>query len=315
VGRSHQPQRARVTARPGLQGSSSYQITIRFRDDVKASDQVLWADRELNVHGRRRLGTRQWTMITSKQLRAAGRLTFPPKGLPMLTARMITKLLATLRRRPTSAPRARLASDEQRVDLTDGTGRPGAEILPGQGDDRRVGIRRPRPRRRPHRHLRRVLNLTKVKILRIRAATANTNDVVVGGAAANAFLGPFADATDKIAIQARRRGCCLIAPNAGYTVIAGTGDQLKIANSGAGTGVDLHDRDHRLLGMPCRRPFHRAHPRRSRVQAADQAAAGRARQEILRVMHEQGRRELSQRSRAWSRSRLGNRRRRASPGA
>jgi head-tail adaptor len=50
-----------------LTGISFFDITIRYRDDLKPSDQVIWlsaGDRELNIlSAEDRLGTRQWTVI------------------------------------------------------------------------------------------------------------------------------------------------------------------------------------------------------------------------------------------------------------
>jgi hypothetical protein len=77
---------------------------------------------------------------------------------------------------------------------------------------------------------------TVVKILLVKASPANTNNVLVGGAAANAFVGPFADATDIVSIPPG--GCAMfVHPGAGWTVTAATGDLLKIANSAGTTGV------------------------------------------------------------------------------
>jgi hypothetical protein len=79
--------------------------------------------------------------------------------------------------------------------------------------------------------------LAEVRAIMIKAAAGNTNNVVVGGAGSNPFVGPFADATDKLVIPPG--GCVLLtAPSAGWTVTAGTGDILLIANSGSGTAVD-----------------------------------------------------------------------------
>lgn len=77
----------------------------------------------------------------------------------------------------------------------------------------------------------------RIKALYIAAAAGNTNNVVVGGAAANTWTGPFADATDKVSL---RPGAylLLVAPDAtGYAVTADTADQLKIANSAGSTSV------------------------------------------------------------------------------
>jgi hypothetical protein len=80
------------------------------------------------------------------------------------------------------------------------------------------------------------LTFVKVKAIQIRAAAGNTNNVVVGGASANAFVGPFGAATHTIAIPPSGV-LTLCAPKAGWTVTPSTGDLLRIANSGAGSGV------------------------------------------------------------------------------
>lgn len=83
------------------------------------------------------------------------------------------------------------------------------------------------------------LTFAKVKALYVAAAAGNTNNVVVGGAAANAWVGPFGDATDKITV--RPGGVLELAVGEadinGYAVTAGTGDQLRVANSGGTTSV------------------------------------------------------------------------------
>jgi len=81
------------------------------------------------------------------------------------------------------------------------------------------------------------LTFAKVKAICVRTSKSNTNNVVVGGAASNAFQGPFGNANDVVAIQPG--GAFMItAPKAGWTVTAGTGDLLKIANSGGGSSVE-----------------------------------------------------------------------------
>lgn len=82
-----------------------------------------------------------------------------------------------------------------------------------------------------------VISLTKVKALIIFAAAANTNDVVVGGAASNGFSTPFGAAAHTVKVKPG--GCMvLIAPDAaGYAVVAATADLLQVANGGAGTPV------------------------------------------------------------------------------
>jgi hypothetical protein len=80
------------------------------------------------------------------------------------------------------------------------------------------------------------LTFATVKAILVLAAAANTNNVVVGGAASNGFVGPFGDATDTIAVKPG--GAFLwVAPATGATVTASTGDILKVANSSSGSSV------------------------------------------------------------------------------
>lgn len=77
----------------------------------------------------------------------------------------------------------------------------------------------------------------KVKALMIRAAEANTNDVIVGAAASTPFLGPLGGTTPTITLKP---GAFFIMsyPGAGWVVTNSSNDLLKIANSAGGTGVD-----------------------------------------------------------------------------
>ncbi len=81
------------------------------------------------------------------------------------------------------------------------------------------------------------ITLTKIKGILIKASANNANDVLVGGAGSNTFVGLFGDATD--VVKVKPGGLLLaVAPDAnGLPVVAGTGDQLKVANSGAGSAV------------------------------------------------------------------------------
>ncbi len=80
------------------------------------------------------------------------------------------------------------------------------------------------------------LTFVTIKAILVRAAKGNTNDVLVGGAASNTFLGMFNDATD--IIKVKPGGVFLwVAPQVGAPVTASTGDILKVANSGAGSSV------------------------------------------------------------------------------
>ncbi|MGC5009747.1 hypothetical protein ACLQ2R_03175 [Streptosporangium sp. DT93] len=83
------------------------------------------------------------------------------------------------------------------------------------------------------------LSFARLKVLLVRAAAANVNQVLVGGAASNAFAAPFGDATDKIKIPPG--GTLLLAAGqadaTGYAVTASTADLLLIGNGGAGSSV------------------------------------------------------------------------------
>lgn len=82
------------------------------------------------------------------------------------------------------------------------------------------------------------VSFAKVKSIYVSAASGNTNNVVVGGASATQFVGPFGAATHTIAVPPG--GVFLIAGPAlaGIGAVSnGATDLLKIANSGAGTSV------------------------------------------------------------------------------
>ncbi|MEK9751743.1 MAG: hypothetical protein VW338_00830 [Rhodospirillaceae bacterium] len=80
------------------------------------------------------------------------------------------------------------------------------------------------------------LVFAKVKAILIHADDGNTNNVVVGNAAANPFVGPFDDGTATVAIPPGGF-LFLAAPAGGWTVSTDSADILKVANSGAGTAV------------------------------------------------------------------------------
>jgi hypothetical protein len=83
------------------------------------------------------------------------------------------------------------------------------------------------------------LTFVKVKVIFVAAAAGNTNNVIVGGAPANAFVNWVSDATDKVVVKPG--GFLMLSVGtgdlAGYGVTAGTGDLLRIANSGGTTSV------------------------------------------------------------------------------
>jgi len=74
------------------------------------------------------------------------------------------------------------------------------------------------------------MTFVDVKMIYVSAASANGGNIVVGGAASNAFLGPFDNATDKVNLPASA-WLKWVNPIDGYAVTAGTGDILKIENS------------------------------------------------------------------------------------
>jgi len=59
-----------------LQGVSTFQLTIRYRSDIKTSDQVVWltsGDRELNIHtAEDRDGRKKFTVIIASTLAPQG---------------------------------------------------------------------------------------------------------------------------------------------------------------------------------------------------------------------------------------------------
>lgn len=82
-----------------------------------------------------------------------------------------------------------------------------------------------------------LLNFAEVTGFQVEAALGNTNDIIVGGAATNAFRGPFIDATDKVRIQPGAHVSFATPGNPGWAVVSGFGDILKVANAGAGSSV------------------------------------------------------------------------------
>lgn len=82
-----------------------------------------------------------------------------------------------------------------------------------------------------------IVAFTAVKILAVFAKEANVNDVILGGAAATTWVGPFGAATHTIAV--RPGGVQFFcAPNTGWPVGAGATDLLKVLNGGGTTAVD-----------------------------------------------------------------------------
>ncbi|MGW7498591.1 hypothetical protein ACWGKA_30475 [Streptomyces luteogriseus] len=87
------------------------------------------------------------------------------------------------------------------------------------------------------------ITFARIKGLIIAAAAGNANNVVVGAASSN----PWATLLGATHTLTLRPGAFVavgtgVADAIGYAVTAGTGDLLKVANSGAGTSVtyDIH---------------------------------------------------------------------------
>lgn len=79
------------------------------------------------------------------------------------------------------------------------------------------------------------LTFVKLKAVIVKAASGNTNNVVISRPASNG-VPLFEAASDAISVLPG--GCFVwVAPGAGVAVTAGTGDLINIANSGAGTSV------------------------------------------------------------------------------
>ncbi len=84
------------------------------------------------------------------------------------------------------------------------------------------------------------ITFVKVKGIWINCRAANGAELIVGGAAANAFLGPFKDATDKISIAP---GDAYIQTNrgVGWAVTPGSADLLRMEHDGTGTADLIYD--------------------------------------------------------------------------
>lgn len=81
------------------------------------------------------------------------------------------------------------------------------------------------------------LTFVEIMAIMVFAAAANTNNVQVGGSAANGFVNWVANATDIINVRPGGMLLLIARDATGYAVTAGTGDLLKLTNSGAGTSV------------------------------------------------------------------------------
>jgi len=81
------------------------------------------------------------------------------------------------------------------------------------------------------------LTFAKVKLIAVAAYAANTNNCVVGAAAATQFVGPFGAATHTVAVAPGGFFCITRPDAAGWAVGAGASDLLRVTNSAGGTSV------------------------------------------------------------------------------
>ncbi len=82
------------------------------------------------------------------------------------------------------------------------------------------------------------ITFTTVKLILVRANSANTNDVLMGGAAATVFVNWVSDATDVVVIEPGGVFLLYTPSAAGYAVGAGASDLLRFTNSAGGTTVN-----------------------------------------------------------------------------
>lgn len=81
------------------------------------------------------------------------------------------------------------------------------------------------------------LTFAEIKLIMVYADDNNTNNVLVGGAAANAFSTMFGDSSDVLSLLPGTLFSLATKDATGYGVTAATADLLKIANSAGSTSV------------------------------------------------------------------------------
>lgn len=82
------------------------------------------------------------------------------------------------------------------------------------------------------------LTFTSIKGIVVKAASANTNDVIIGGSATNPFE-TFLGGTNPAVNVVPGGTFAIFNPEAnGFAVTAGTGDILRVTNGAGGTSVD-----------------------------------------------------------------------------
>ena len=81
------------------------------------------------------------------------------------------------------------------------------------------------------------ITFARIRGLVVAAALANTNNVIVGGAATNTFVNWVGGATHTITVRPGGVLALFARDATSYAVTASTGDLLRIGNSGAGSTV------------------------------------------------------------------------------
>ena len=81
------------------------------------------------------------------------------------------------------------------------------------------------------------LTFVEINGIHVKAGSANSGNIVVGGATTNGFQGPFGAAAHTVALAAGESLMITKMVGDGWTVTAGTGDLLKIANSHASSAT------------------------------------------------------------------------------
>lgn len=82
-----------------------------------------------------------------------------------------------------------------------------------------------------------VITFADIRLVYIYAAPTNVNNVVLGNAASNGWQGWFGALTHTEAVRPGGISLHAAIDTTAWPVTAGTGDILKVANSGAGTAV------------------------------------------------------------------------------
>lgn len=86
------------------------------------------------------------------------------------------------------------------------------------------------------------MTFVRIKGIIVYAATGNTNNVVIGGSASNPFNTWVSGTSPAVIVRPGGLFCLMATDATSYAVTAGTGDILRLTNSGAGTTVtyDIH---------------------------------------------------------------------------